>query len=64
MFSNACAKASEVVSYLNMKAGDSLVTSFVVSKFKVAPLIQQTIPQLDLHGAVSNLTKFVCDEME
>lgn len=66
MFCDASEKAYATVAFLRIKIGNDIHTSFVTSKFKVAPINQQTIPKLELQGAVlaCRVAQTLCKELE
>ncbi|KAG5861817.1 hypothetical protein JTB14_027883 [Gonioctena quinquepunctata] len=50
--------------YFRYEVGKEIFTSFVTSKFKVAPLNQRIVPELELQGIVlgCRLRKTICNE--
>lgn len=66
VFCDAKDKAYASVAYLRYKVGQTIITSFVTSKFKVASLNQQTVSKLELQGAELGccIRKTICNELE
>ncbi|XP_074040758.1 uncharacterized protein [Leptinotarsa decemlineata] len=66
LFSNASDKAYAAVAFLGMVENDEVHISFLAAKFKVAPMIQQTIPKLESQGAVlaCRMAKSIRKELE
>ena len=65
-FSDASSVAYASVIYLLIRSHDTCITRIVASKSRVAPIQQQTIPRLELLGALllSRLMKSVLDSLE
>ncbi|XP_074030342.1 uncharacterized protein [Leptinotarsa decemlineata] len=66
LFSDASDKAYAAVAFLRMVENDEVHISFLAAKFKVAPMNQQTIPKLELQGAVlaCRMAKSIRKELE
>ena len=65
VFSDASELAFATVAYLRYHAGDQVVSSFLASKSRVAPLKTLSIPRLELQGALlaARLGKTLEDEL-
>ncbi|XP_074030560.1 uncharacterized protein [Leptinotarsa decemlineata] len=66
LFSDASDKAYAAVAFLRMVKNDEVHISFLAAKFKVGPMNQQTIPKLELQGAVlaCRMAKSIRKELE
>ena len=68
-FCDASAAAYAAVVYLLMRSGEGTTTRIIASKTRVAPLQQQTIPRLELLGAlllsrlIKTITNSLCSEI-
>lgn len=66
MFCDASDKAYATVAFIRFQDDEHILTAFIASKYKVAPLKQQTIPKLELQGAVlaCRVAKSISMELE
>jgi len=65
IFCDASERAYGAVAYLTVDAGDTIHTSFVMARSRVAPKRQQSIPRLELCAALAGaqLCKLIKTEM-
>lgn len=65
VFCDASERAYGAVAYLTVQAGDTIHTSFVMARSRVAPKRQQSIPRLELCAALAGaqLAKLIEKEM-